>query len=183
MKPRQPARVVKPEYELPINEQITATEVRLVGENVENGVYSLEKALSMADQQGLDLVTITDRAIPPVCRIVDFSKFLYEKRKKEKEIKANTVKTVVKEIRFGPNTDEHDFNFKLKHAETFLKEGAKVKAYVHFRGRAIVFKERGELLLLQFAQKLEELGELEQMPKLEGKRMHIFITPKSLKTK
>jgi translation initiation factor IF-3 len=183
MNPRGPSKPQQKEYELPINEEITAAEVRIVGENVENGVYSLQKATSIADELGLDLVMITDKSTPPVCRILDFSKFLYERRKKEKEIKANTVKTVIKEIRFGPNTDDHDFQFKLKHAQKFLAEGSKVKAYVHFRGRAIVFKERGELLLLQFAQQLEELGKLELMPKLEGKRMFITIAPKSVKTK
>lgn len=135
----------------------------------------------MAAEQELDLVLIAETASPPVCRIIDYGKFLYEKKKREKEIKANTAKTVIKEIRFGPNTDEHDVAFKVKHATGFLKDGEKVKAYVHFRGRAIVFKERGELLLLQFAQQLEEFGKLEQMPKLEGKRMHIMIAPKTSK--
>ena len=121
------------------------------------------------------------KAVPPVCKIIDYKKFLYEKKKRDKEIKAKTQKTVIKEIRFGPNTDEHDFEFKAKHGEKFLKEGAKVKAYVHFKGRAIVHKERGELLLLKFAQKLEELGAVEQMPKLEGKRMIMFIAPKKKK--
>lgn len=157
--------------------------MRLVGENVENGVYLIAKALKLADELQLDLVLVTENARPPVCRITDYSKYLYEKKKREKEIKANTVKTVIKEIRFGPNTDDHDFQFKLKHAKKFLQEGFKVKAYVHFRGRAIVFKERGELLLLTFAQELEELGKVESMPKLEGKRMFIFIAPKSAKSK
>lgn len=135
----------------------------------------------MAQEQSLDLVEISPKADPPVCKIVDYSKFKYEQKKKQKEIKAKALKTVMKEIRFGPNTDEHDFNFKLKHAINFLKEGAKVKAYVHFVGRTIVFKERGEILLLKFAQQLEDHGKVEQLPKLEGKRMTIFITPKSLK--
>lgn len=135
----------------------------------------------MAENEGLDLVEISPTAKPPVCKIVDYSKFKYEQKKKQKEIKAKTQKTVVKEIRFGPNTDEHDFNFKLKHAENFLKEGAKVKAYVHFVGRTIVFKERGELLLLKLAQALEDIAKVDQMPKLEGKRMIIMLSPKSAK--
>lgn len=135
----------------------------------------------MARDEGLDLVEISPTADPPVCRIIDYSKFKYEQKKKQKEIKAKTQKTVVKEIRFGPNTDDHDFNFKLKHAENFLKEGAKVKAYVHFVGRTIVFKERGELLLLKFAQALEELAKVDQMPKLEGKRMIVMLSPKPKK--
>jgi translation initiation factor IF-3 len=129
----------------------------------------------------LDLVEISPKADPPVCKIVDYSKFKYEQKKKQKEIKSKAHKTVLKEIRFGPNTDDHDFNFKLKHAINFLKEGAKVKAYVHFVGRTIVFKERGEILLLKFAQQLEEFGKVEQLPKLEGKRMTIFVTPKFIK--
>jgi translation initiation factor IF-3 len=132
----------------------------------------------MAEDQSLDLVEISPKADPPVCKIVDYSKFKYEQKKKQKEIKAKAHKTVLKEIRFGPNTDDHDFNFKLKHAINFLKEGAKVKAYVHFVGRTIVFKERGEILLLKFAQQLEEYGKVEQLPKLEGKRMSIFVSPK-----
>lgn len=132
----------------------------------------------MAKEQNLDLVEISPKADPPVCKIIDYSKFKYEQKKKQKEIKANAQKTVIKEIRFGPNTEEHDFNFKLKHAMNFLEDGAKVKAYVHFVGRSIVFKERGEILLLKFAQALEEHGKVEQMPKLEGKRMTMFISPK-----
>lgn len=135
----------------------------------------------MAKDEGLDLVEISPTADPPVCRIIDYSKFKYEQKKKQKEIKAKTQKTVVKEIRFGPNTDDHDFNFKLKHAENFLKEGSKVKAYVHFVGRTIVFKERGELLLLKFAQALEDLAKVDQMPKLEGKRMTVMLSPKPKK--
>ncbi len=153
----------------------------MVGENVVIGVYEIKKALQIAHEQGLDLVEISPKAEPPVCKVVDYSKFKYEQKKKQKEIKAKTQKTVMKEIRFGPNTDEHDFNFKLKHAINFLKEGAKVKAYVHFVGRTIIFKERGEILLLKFAQQLEDHGKVEQLPKLEGKRMSIFITPKSVK--
>jgi translation initiation factor IF-3 len=164
-----------------INEKIKAPEVRLVGENVEVGIYPIAKALEMARQQGLDLVEISSKAVPPVCKIIDYSKFKYEQKKKQKELKAKTHKTVVKEIRFGPNTDDHDFEFKVKHAEAFLKEGNKVKAYVHFAGRTIVFKERGEILLLKFAQALEEVGKVDQMPKLEGKRMHVMISPKTVK--
>lgn len=141
----------------------------------------MDTAIKMAENEGLDLVEISPTAKPPVCKIVDYSKFKYEQKKKQKEIKAKTQKTVVKEIRFGPNTDEHDFNFKLKHAENFLKEGAKVKAYVHFVGRTIVFKERGELLLLKLAQALEDIAKVDQMPKLEGKRMIIMLSPKSAK--
>lgn len=161
-----------------INKEITAEKVRLVGDNVEDGVFSLKAALALSDELELDLVEIAAKADPPVCRIVDYKKFLYDKKKKEKEIKSKTQKTVIKEIRFGPNTDEHDIAFKTKHAIKFLGEGAKVKAYVFFRGRSIVFKERGELLLLQFAESLKEYGTLEQMPSLEKKRMTIFIAPK-----
>lgn len=142
------------------------------------GVYAIDQARQMASQAGLDLVEISPNADPPVCKIIDYSKFKYDQKKKQKEIKAKAQKTVLKEIRFGPNTEEHDFNFKLKHAQNFLEEGAKVKAYVHFAGRSIVFKERGEILLLKFAQALEEFGRVEQLPKLEGKRMSIFIAPK-----
>lgn len=137
----------------------------------------------MAYEQELDLVEISPNADPPVCRIIDFQKFLYQQKKKQKELKAKASKVVVKEIRFGPNTDEHDFNFKLKHAENFLKEGSKVKAFVFFKGRSILFKEQGEILLLRFAQELEEVGKVEQMPKLEGKRMIMFIAPKAAKKK
>ena len=137
----------------------------------------------MAREQNLDLVEISPKADPPVCKIIDYSKFKYEQKKKQKEIKAKAQKTVIKEIRFGPNTEEHDFNFKLNHAQKFLKEGAKVKAYVHFVGRTIVFKERGEILLLKFAQALEDYGKVEQLPKLEGKRMTMFIAPKPVKSK
>ncbi|MDP4184347.1 MAG: translation initiation factor IF-3 [Bacteroidota bacterium] len=165
-----------------INHQITAREVRLVGDNIETpGVYSLSEALRMADEQELDLVEISPTAEPPVCKIIDLQKFLYQQKKKQKEIKAKSVKVTVKEIRFGPNTDDHDFQFKLRHAEKFLAEGAKVKAYVFFKGRAILFKEQGEILLLRFAQELEEVGKVEQLPKLEGKRMTMFISPKKKK--
>lgn len=156
-------------------------EVRLVGDNVEQGILEFKQALDIAVQQGLDLVEISPKAVPPVCRIVDYAKFKYDQKKKQKEIKANATKTVIKEIRFSPNTDDHDFNFKLKHAINFLKEGAKVKAYVHFVGRAIVFKERGEMLLLNFAKGVEEHGKPDDMPRLEGKRMSIIFSPKAPK--
>ncbi len=152
--------------------------MRLVGENVEVAVYATDKALQIAKSQSLDLVEISPKADPPVCKVIDYSKFKYEQKKKQKELKAKAAKVVLKEIRFGPNTDDHDFEFKKKHAINFLKEGAKVKAYVHFVGRTIVYKERGELLLLRFAADLEEFAKIEQMPKLEGKRMILFLTPK-----
>ena len=161
-----------------VNGRISASEVRVVGENVESGVYSIESAIKLAEEAGLDLVEISSKASPPVCKIIDYSKFKYEQKKKQKEIKSKAQKTVVKEIRFGPNTEEHDFNFKVKHAINFLSDGAKVKAYVHFVGRTIVFKERGEILLLKFAQALEEYAKVDQMPKLEGKRMFLFLSPK-----
>lgn len=179
MKKRAPRGRVEEPYK--INEKIRAREVRVVGENVEVGVYRTNDAIRMAEEQGLDLVEISPKADPPVCKIIDYSKFKYEQKKKQKEIKAKAQKTVVKEIRFGPNTDDHDFNFKLKHAIKFLEEGAKVKAYVHFAGRTIVFKERGELLLLKFAQELEEHAKVDQLPKMEGKRMFIFFSPKQQK--
>lgn len=172
-------RVVEEPYR--VNERIVAPQVRVVGENIKVDVYSTSAAIKMAQEQGLDLVEISPNAVPPVCKIIDYSKFKYEQKKKQKEIKANAQKTVIKEIRFGPNTDEHDFDFKLKHAINFLEEGAKVKAYVHFVGRSIVYKERGEILLLRFAQSLEEYGKVELMPKLEGKRMYMMITPKAKK--
>jgi translation initiation factor IF-3 len=152
--------------------------VRVVGENVTVDVYPIQQAIKIAQEQGLDLVEISPNADPPVCKVVDYSKFKYEQKKKQKEIKAKAIKVVIKEIRFGPNTDEHDFNFKLKHAENFLQEGAKVKATVFFPGRTIIYKERGEILLLKFAQGLEEQGKVEQLPKLEGKRMSLMIMPK-----
>ncbi len=161
-----------------INEHIRAREVRLVGDNVENGVVPLSQALHLAEEQGLDLIEISPNAAPPVCKILDYQKFLYQQKKRLKEQKAKASKVVVKEIRFGPQTDDHDYNFKLKHAQGFLKEGAKVKAYVFFRGRSILFKEQGEVLLLRFANDLEDLGKLEQMPVLEGKRMTIMLSPK-----
>ncbi len=144
---------------------------------------SIEEARKLADSMDLDLVLISDKADPPVCRVIDYQKFLYQQKKKQKEIRANAQKVVVKEIRFGPNTDEHDYNFKLKHAEKFLTDGAKVKAFVFFKGRTILFKEKGEILLLRFAQDLEDFGKVEQLPKLEGKRMIMFISPKAVKKK
>lgn len=161
-----------------INEHIRAKEVRLVGDNVEQGIYSIAEALRIADDMDLDLIEISPNAEPPVCRVLDYQKFLYQQRKRLKEQKAKSTKVVVKEIRFGPQTDDHDYNFKLKHAQGFLKEGAKVKAYVFFKGRSILFKEQGEVLLLRFANDLEEYGKVEQMPVLEGKRMIIMLTPK-----
>ena len=161
-----------------INERIRAREVRLVGDNVTQGVYTIQQALAIADEQGLDLIAISPNAQPPVCRVLDYQKFLYQQRKRLKEQKAKSTKVVVKEIRFGPQTDDHDYNFKLKHAIGFLQEGAKVKAYVFFKGRSILFKEQGEVLLLRFANDLEDYGKVEQMPVLEGKRMTIMLTPK-----
>jgi len=156
-------------------------EVRLVGENIETGVYSIEQAIKLADEQGLDLVEISPTAVPPVCRIVDYQKFLYQQKKKEKEQKAKTAKVVLKEIRFGPQTDDHDYNFKLKHAVGFLKDGCKVKAFVFFRGRSILFKEQGEVLLLRFANDLEEYAKVDSLPVLEGKRMILMLSPKKPK--
>lgn len=160
-----------------INEYIRAREVRLVGDNVEQGIYPIEKARRIAEEMELDLIEISPNAEPPVCRILDYQKFLYQQKKRQKEQKAKAAKVVVKEIRFGPQTDDHDYNFKLKHAMGFLKEGSKVKAYVFFRGRSILFKEQGEVLLLRFANDLEEYGKVEMMPVLEGKRMTIMLTP------
>ena len=162
----------------PINDEIRASEVRLVGDNVEQGIYPIDEALRIAEGQGLDLILIAPQAEPPVCRVMDYQKFKFQQRKHAKEQKAKSTKLVVKEIRFGPQTDEHDYNFKLKHAIGFLKEGAKVKSYVFFKGRSILFKEQGEVLLLRFANDLEEYGKLDQMPVLEGKRMTIMLSPK-----
>jgi translation initiation factor IF-3 len=152
--------------------------VRLVGDNVEPAVMKTADALRLAIEMELDLVEISPKADPPVCRITEYKKFLYDQKKKQKEIKAKQQKVVVKEIRFGPNTDDHDFQFKMKHGRKFLEEGSKLKAYVFFRGRTIVFKERGEILLLKFAQELEDVGVVEQLPRLEGKRMTIIFNPK-----
>jgi len=164
-----------------INASIRVDKVRLVGENIETGIYPTRVALEMAEEQELDLVEISPKADPPVCKIMDYKKFLYEQKKRDKALKAKATKVVVKEIRFGPQTDDHDYDFKKKHAEKFLKEGAKLKAYVFFKGRSIVFKEQGQILLLKLAQDLEEYGKVEQMPKLEGKRMTMFLTPKKTK--
>lgn len=177
-----------------INDKIRIPEVRLVGDNlddvsavagktVESGVYQTRVVKQWADDLDLDLVEISPKAKPPVVRIIDYKKFLYDKKKREKEIKAKAVKTVVKEIRFGPNTDDHDFDFKLRHAKRFLEDGAKVKAYVHFRGRTIVFKDRGELLLLRFLKELEDYGSAEALPKMEGRRMIVIVSPKKTKKK
>ena len=161
-----------------INEHIRAREVRLVGDNVTPGIYSIQEAQKIAEELELDLVEISPNAEPPVCKVLDYQKYLYQQKKKAKEIKAKSTKVVVKEIRFGPQTDDHDYNFKLKHAIGFLQEGAKVKAYVFFKGRSILFKEQGEVLLLRFANDLEEYGKVEQLPVLEGKRMIIMLSPK-----
>lgn len=161
-----------------VNEQIRAHEVRIVGDDIESTVLPLRKAMELADEKGLDLVEISPTAVPPVCRLIEYSKFLYQLKKRQKEQKAKQVKIDVKEIRFGPQTDDHDYNFKLKHAISFLQDGDKVKAYVFFKGRSILFKEQGEILLLRFAKDLEEYGKLEMMPLLEGKRMTIMVAPK-----
>lgn len=184
--------VRKPEHNYKLNKYITSPRIRLVGDDleaiseevgvkIEPDVYNTRQAIEWAEAVGLDLVVISPKADPPVARIIDFKKFLYQKKKKDKEIKAKTQKTVIKEIRFGPNTDDHDFEFKMRHAYKFLEEGAKVKAYVHFRGRTIVFKDRGELLLLKFLKELEEVGVAEALPKMEGRRMIVIISPKKKK--
>ena len=181
-----------PKISFRINNDILVPQIRLVGDNfkdlekaigqpVEAGVYKTNIAVEWAQEMGLDLVEISPKAEPPVCKIIDYRKFLYDKKKKDKEIKARTVKTVIKELRFGPNTDDHDFDFKLKHAKNFLEDGAKVKAYVHFRGRSIVFKDRGELLLLRLLKDLEEHGAAEELPRLEGRRMSVIISPRKKK--
>ncbi|MEP6626770.1 MAG: translation initiation factor IF-3 [Ginsengibacter sp.] len=187
--PRPPRGAFNPRFkkeqqqEHRTNHMIKVPMVRLVGENIEVGVYPIAEAQRMANDQGLDLVEISPQADPPVCKVIDYNKFLYEKKKREKDMKAKSKVSEVKEIRFTPNTDDHDFDFKSKHAENFLKDGNKVKAYVQFKGRAIMFKERGELLLLKFAERLVEVGTLESMPKLEGKRMFAIFAPKSQKKK
>ncbi|MBQ3910498.1 MAG: translation initiation factor IF-3 [Muribaculaceae bacterium] len=169
--------------ELAINDDIRAPEVRLVGDNVEEGIYPIARALKIAEELELDLIEIAPMANPPVCKIMDYQKYQFQQRKKLKEQKARATKVVVKEIRFGPQTDEHDYNFKLKHAIGFLKEGAKVKSYVFFKGRSILFKEQGEVLLLRFANDLEDYAKVDQMPVLEGKRMTIMLLPKKPATK
>ena len=161
-----------------VNEQIRVREVRIVGDDIDSCVVPTSQALQMAESRGVDLVEISPNAEPPVCRLIDYSKFIYQQKKHQKEIKAKQVKVDVKEIRFGPQTDDHDYNFKLKHAQGFLSDGDKVKAYVFFKGRSILFKEQGEVLLLRFAADLEEYGKVEQMPQLEGKRMIMFLAPK-----
>ncbi len=167
---------IKQQYR--VNEQIRVREVRIVGDDIESTVLPTFKAIQLAEQKGVDLVEISPNAEPPVCRLIDYSKFLYQQKKHQKEIKAKQVKVDVKEIRFGPQTDDHDYNFKLKHAQGFLSDGDKVKAYVFFKGRSILFKEQGEVLLLRFADDLVDYGKVEQMPVLEGKRMIMFIAPK-----
>lgn len=167
----------KVKFEYRINQEIRSREVRLVGDNVEQGVYTVQEAQRIANDLELDLVEISPNVTPPVCRVVDYQKFIYQQKKHQKEQKAKAVKVVIKEIRFGPQTDDHDYNFKLKHAKGFLSEGAKVKAYVFFRGRSIVFKEQGEVLLLRFANDLEDYAKVEAMPVLEGKRMTIMLAP------
>ncbi len=173
--------IPRKEAEHRINHHIRVPQVRLVGDNVEVGIYSIQEALKMAQDQELDLVEISPQVDPPVCKIIDYNKFLYDKKKKEKEMKAKSKVSEVKEIRFTPNTDDHDFDFKAKHAEGFLKDGNKVKAYVQFKGRAIQFQDRGQLLLLKFAERLAEVGILENMPKLEGRRMLAMFAPKGKK--
>ncbi|SFJ34175.1 translation initiation factor IF-3 [Myroides guanonis] len=164
-----------------INNAIRVPEVRLVGENIEPGVYKTSQAMQFADEQQLDLVEISPNAAPPVCKIIDYKKFLYEQKKREKMLKAKSTQITVKEIRFGPQTDEHDYEFKRKNAEKFLKEGSKLKAFVFFKGRSIIYKDQGQILLLRLAQDLEEFGKVESMPALEGKRMTMFIAPKKKK--
>jgi len=187
--PRPPRGAFNPRFkkeqqqEHRTNQMIRVPQVRLVGENIEVGIYPTAEAQRIANEQGLDLVEISPQADPPVCKIIDYNKFLYEKKKREKDMKAKSKVSEVKEIRFTPNTDDHDFDFKSKHAENFLKDGNKVKAYVQFKGRAIMFKERGELLLLKFAERLVDVGTLESMPKLEGKRMFAIFATKSQKKK
>jgi len=180
-KGRPPFRPRLPQNEHKLNNEITAPEVRLVGEEVDPGIVPIAVALRMAAEKEVDLVEISPNGVPPVCRIIDYKKFLYEKKRKDKEQKAKSKQSEIKEIRFTPNTDDHDFDFKSKHAENFLKDGDKVKCYVQFRGRAIMFQERGELLLLKFAERLAEVGSLESMPKMEGRRMIAMFTPKKKK--
>ena len=179
IRPKKPrgGRVFKEDLHR-INEKIRVPEVRVVGEGIQQGIYPVSKAIQMAEQLELDLVEISPNASPPVCKIIDYKKYLYEQKKRQKELKAKQSKIVIKEIRFGPNTDDHDFQFKLNHAKKFLSEGSKLKAFVFFKGRSIVFKDRGEILLLKFAQELEDYGVVESMPDLQGKKMTIIINPK-----
>lgn len=166
------------ERQYPVNDEITAEQVRLVGDNVPNpGIYKLEDAMKLAEEMGLDLVLISSQVNPPVCKILDYQKFIYQQKQKQKEIKAKSAKVIVKEIRFGPNTDEHDYNFKLKHAINFLQDGAKVKAYVFFKGRSIMYTEQGENLLRKFIEDLSAYAKVEQEPKLDGKRMIVILSP------
>jgi len=187
--PRPPRGTFNPRFrkeqqqEHRTNHMIRVPEVRLVGENVEIGIYPTPQALKMAQEMALDLVEISPAAVPPVCKIIDYNKFLYDQKKKQKEMKAKSKTSEVKEIRFTPNTDDNDFEFKTKHAEKFLMDGNKVKAHVQFKGRAIMFKERGEVLLLKFADRLKDVGALEGLPKMEGKRMQVMFAPKSSKKK
>lgn len=178
MNGKNPQRGQKNDDPHRINERITAPMVRVVGENVDNEIHSIKDALKIADEMGLDLVEISPNANPPVCKLMDYKKFLFDQKKKQKEIKAKATKVVVKEIRLGPQTDDHDFEFKLNHAKRFLEEGAKVKVEVFFHGRSIAYKEQGEIMLLRFAQALQDYGKLEAMPKLEGKRMMMMMAPK-----
>jgi translation initiation factor IF-3 len=186
------AKVQDDKFNYRLNGEIKVPKVRLVGDNldlvsevanrqIETGIYYTNQVLQWAEELEMDLVEISPNADPPVCKIIDFKKFVYDRKKKEKELKAKTAKTVIKEIRFGPNTDDHDFDFKLKHAIKFLEEGAKIKAYVQFKGRAIVFKDRGELILLKFIKALDEYGAAEELPKLEGRRMIVVISPRRKK--
>ncbi len=185
-------KVQDDKYNYRLNREINVPRIRLVGDNldeisevankpIETGIYNTYHALQWAEELEMDLVEISPNADPPVCKIIDYKKFIYDRKKKEKELKAKTAKTVIKEIRFGPNTDDHDFGFKVKHAVKFLEDGDKIKAYVQFKGRAIVFKDRGELILLRFLKELEEIGAAEELPKLEGKRMIVMISPKKKK--
>jgi len=186
-------KVQDDKYNYRLNREINVPRIRLVGDNLEEvseiakkviepGIYSTYQVIQWAEELEMDVVEISPNADPPVCKIIDFKKFIYDRKKKEKELKAKTAKTVIKEIRFGPNTDDHDFDFKVKHAIKFLEDGDKIKAYVQFKGRAIVFKDRGELILLRFLKELEELGAAEELPKLEGKRMIVMISPKKKRT-
>lgn len=190
---QQQGRVQEEKYNYRLNREITVSKIRLVGDNleavseiakktIEPGVYNTYQVIQWAEELELDVVEISPNADPPVCKIIDYKKFIYDRKKKEKELKAKTAKTVIKEIRFGPNTDDHDFDFKVKHAKKFLEDGDKIKAYVQFKGRAIVFKDRGELILLRFLKELEDLGAAEELPKLEGKRMIVMISPKKKKS-
>jgi len=190
---QQQGRVQDDKYNYRLNREITVSKIRLVGDNLEEvseiakktiepGVYNTYQVIQWAEELELDVVEISPNADPPVCKIIDYKKFIYDRKKKEKELKAKTAKTVIKEIRFGPNTDDHDFDFKVKHAKKFLEDGDKIKAYVQFKGRAIVFKDRGELILLRFLKELEDLRAAEELPKLEGKRMIVMISPKKKKS-